>query len=134
MPKCRHSVGKRAGKGWGRAGQSGVAGAIAGEGGAGSEEPSSRACGGRGGSGTRPRGGSARFLLNGHHLPHHGPGKRAWQTATLLACGVASRARSLGIFSILEDIHTTSLSFFADVQTKHGLSKVSSWENWSTPH
>ena len=40
-----------------RIGQAGQAGAIAGEGGARSEESRRRACGGRSGSGPRPRGG-----------------------------------------------------------------------------
>ena len=74
------------------------------------------------------------YLLHGHQLPDHGPGKWTWQMATFLACGVFFCTTSLSIFSILEDINTTSSSFFADVQTKHGLSKVSSWENRSTPH
>ena len=69
-------------------GQLGEAGAIAGEGGARSDESSREACGGRGGSGTRPGGGVR--ASSTQWAPSTTPW--AWQTATFLACGVVFRA------------------------------------------
>ena len=76
-------------------GQAGEAGAIAGKGGARSEESRRRACRGRGGSGTRPGGGMSASCTQwtlSTTPAWQTAASPAWQTAASLACDVVFRA------------------------------------------